>query len=121
MAQQKTTVPVKVTVPNVIAASEVAPVNEMQKNEKTGRWKVIGQRENAEGVPLWQVEVMLPGKQFGNSVLEKVRVSFASEQAPEIQPGEMITVIEPQGRIATLTADRIEKADQSNLNTLMED
>ena len=122
MAQnQKVTVPVNVSIPTVIAASEVAPANEMSKNEETGKWAVVGQRKTKDtGIPLWQVEVMLPGKQFGRSVLEKVQVTFAAQVAPEIQPGEPLTVNEPQGRIASITAEGIEPSS-GGLTGMLED
>lgn len=107
MAQQKQTVPVKIAVPPVIAASEVGQANEMEKDEETGKWSVTGQRKTKDGVPLWQIEVMLPGKQFGRAVLEKVTVTFAAHQMPEITPGHVILLDQPQGRIASVTAEGI--------------
>lgn len=110
--QQNPTVPLEVHVKPAMAVSGVSPRNKMQKNAQD-KWEVTGQQTTKDGVPIWELFVMLPGMSFGRPVLEKIPVRFETNTPPEINPGDMVEIVEAEARVSAISAKNIRPVSKS--------
>lgn len=108
-------VPVQMT-GTMQVAGDVVAVQEWNDGQRTGN-----QATNREGVPLWNVPVLMQTKNFGKRVMMPVTVMVASEKEP-CAFGDLVSVVGATGRIAKANADHIEvvqAASDDDLDSLV--
>lgn len=105
-------VPVSLPGGKATVASLPQPAPNWVKDPATGRNKpdYDDQRTTKDGVPLWQFDVLMTVQNYGRDSLAPFPVTVASEEAPKVVMGQIITLTNPTGRITGINADGVRAA-----------